>query len=1685
MSNAMNTITNGNGYPIFAANQVLKYTDLNSLVAYLDQQTRLTRTHLIGIGIVCGLEPSSNYLPAAAKILISEGCGVTSEGYLIALSETVLTHYQPDQSVTAALFNPTDLTPPASPPPQVKVTELFALAGINRIPLHQTPEGNQRDESAFTSFLTNQVLVVVWEPEDAQRDSCLVDCDDRGQDRSFRPRFFLLPQQETQKTSDAYLSAEGLLRQGYKIDQLAEPWHSWSTQAIFEARYTFLKVVDYDPRVLRFGYSLEKPDGVVRLTNIPDYKTFSQGYYKVCLDAISAIDKAFPQLFRVFSPFFAPFHPLSTDFSGLKDHLIQRLNAIVPVLMRPQSVSPATAIDQVEAQYALQYFYDYLSQLVAAYRELVETAFDLMADCTPETQRFPKFLLLGLVPSPGAAIDACTIPSAYRSHFTQPPLYNGNGQRIQQVRHLYERLVRLCKTDSFYLLPFYDTPLKVTPSKDRSVPLSEQAIPYYLHYPNLYRYWSYDDCRKGRSDRHPAYFYPAPSNTPFIPSGDLIYRLDEANFYRIEGHIGEGNSVALQRIRDYQQRYNLPFDVITLKLGTEASLNDLTISGQFDDLEADFGRMRDKFHKLWMKYDTTWQTNVFLQTLKQVFFDQTSLTTISYTQLFNPVLALASKTEAYDFINLLNADNQPTKQYHLQLKNAEGTPVARFVTERDEQLTDLVLDFSGLSEEASATEKTRIKEDLMACLGLGKVTYGVEPQASNNPMSYYVRLSVEDELNLPIDPQTNRPRGTASISLLTLNYFSVNFVSGQYRITQSEFQDFETLYGLLRDIPENYATHLNLPFRMGDRHAADCFNYFELKGLMEAYKHRLEKLMELHLFHKFAQYHPGMEHLGGVPKGGTFILVYVDGKDLVKDLLTTDRNPHYQARTPAIQQLVKFPVDSAKEQAISEELLNREDMVVADFCLPYRCCSTTPAVNYLLAQPRPIVLLEKTVFCEDDEKRYEFILDPAEGTLKGEGVVFADGKYYFQPSLIEQNIGREVAITFTYVVEGSYDTLTVTIYPEPEATLFISQSNSFCADATPAPITLNTTTPHIELVRLTIAGEKSSIINPVFDPKQYATNERRTVEIVALIRDRLTQCENTISQTVTVYPLLDTGFSLAPETTDGGYCAGKGGESVSEVMLRPNHPSVSNRFKVNGEELPTQRINLNKYSSIKDPVSLTLVHYAEGEGGCKAQSEPLTITVFPLPDANFKPAVSTAYYSVCANGAPVALNPVQAGGTFCVLDPQGNPIEGAIKLNPPQFIPSAVLLGEAESVWVTIEHTLVGQGNCSAQSIYSLTVHKAPVGSFDLSIAESNAGGFTVLVSNIQPAGNVSYSFDWDFGSGIPTSSNPRNTDFTIRYAYTNFKAGDTITISLTVTNSAYAAGCSGGPVSRQISVPFGVRELQLLVYFGPPPLSHTPPVTTSGGPLVNNQVFKISDFSSINRYEIEAETLPPTVGSVVFTYVDPDDREQNRPPTNSPPYLMIGGWQPRPGVHKITAQAFAGLDGAQPRGDSLSVSFTITNVDNPDNPTPGGGENVTVFNRRSSEYQTQLNQLGENGNLRRSRPYQLAERVLAADSEVSIPEAIERYDAFTQSLAASYRQSGDDRKAELTQLMSLSTARLLDRLVTDDLEPDLGNRLNTAIATLRAVGLDLSAIKSVWKPEDLSDAVDVARLSRLDELVS
>src|SRR5690606_179200 len=86
-----------------------------------------------------------------------------------------------------------------------------------------------------------------------------------------------------------------------------------------------------------------------------------------------------------------------------------------------------------------------------------------------------------------------------------------------------------------------------------------------------------------------------------------------------------------------------------------------------------------------------------------------------------------------------------------------------------------------------------------------------------------------------------------------------------------------------------------------------------------------------------------------------------------------------------------------------EALEVSDGVIIADFYLPYICCSDCPPVAYILAPPvndseTPILKIAKDSFCNNDSSQYAITINPAGGELTGDGVKRIDGNFVFVPN---------------------------------------------------------------------------------------------------------------------------------------------------------------------------------------------------------------------------------------------------------------------------------------------------------------------------------------------------------------------------------------------------------------------------------------------------------------------------------------------------------------------------------------------------------------------------------------------------------------------------------------------------------------------------------------------------------------
>ena len=179
-------------YRSFVPDQVLTAEQLNTVFNYLDDQNRLTRICLSGVGIVCGLEVSI----LSNRITVTEGCGVTTDGDLVKFERESYTHYVPFKDEDA------------------KYTKFRKFDTIEELITSDSDDASEENLLGALEGLENKVVVLYLENYAKDQAPCTsVDCDTQGQEQIAKIRMLLLDKAEVEKlnTSDVIFTKNNIL----------------------------------------------------------------------------------------------------------------------------------------------------------------------------------------------------------------------------------------------------------------------------------------------------------------------------------------------------------------------------------------------------------------------------------------------------------------------------------------------------------------------------------------------------------------------------------------------------------------------------------------------------------------------------------------------------------------------------------------------------------------------------------------------------------------------------------------------------------------------------------------------------------------------------------------------------------------------------------------------------------------------------------------------------------------------------------------------------------------------------------------------------------------------------------------------------------------------------------------------------------------------------------------------------------------------------------------------------------------------------------------------------------------------------------------------------------------------------------------------------------------------------------
>lgn len=161
----------------FEDNQVLTASHLNTVVDFLDRRDRMTRTQLLGTGIVCGLEVGFNN--SNKTITISKGSAITSDGDLLHIDQnTTFSHLKSfdDEKAKYELFQ--------NGSSQVPLFQLFT-ADSTEEDIHSMRGRNNPVANMGEMVLVLYLNSFLEAPEDCTE----IDCENQG----MRQRANLIP----------------------------------------------------------------------------------------------------------------------------------------------------------------------------------------------------------------------------------------------------------------------------------------------------------------------------------------------------------------------------------------------------------------------------------------------------------------------------------------------------------------------------------------------------------------------------------------------------------------------------------------------------------------------------------------------------------------------------------------------------------------------------------------------------------------------------------------------------------------------------------------------------------------------------------------------------------------------------------------------------------------------------------------------------------------------------------------------------------------------------------------------------------------------------------------------------------------------------------------------------------------------------------------------------------------------------------------------------------------------------------------------------------------------------------------------------------------------------------------------------------------------------------------------------
>lgn len=630
-----------------------------------------------------------------------------------------------------------------------------------------------------------------------------------------------------------------------------------------------------------------------------------------------------------------------------------------------EGVNPASYLEDIaDREFNGQYHYDFYKDLVTAYNELRDLLKKYYAVCCPDPNAFPKHVLLG------SLVESDT---PWRHEFYPSPILN-HPNSLDSLKSAFKRLLLMIKNFRREI----KKGIKITPSRNGHFRIGERAIPFYYDLENsedpvaFLENWKEEDIEL--VPNYYGYNYPGDDFDP------LDVCLDGHDFYRIEGHVGHHVMDVHEELQDIQKGKGLAFDIKPVAIGEQG--NEEVI---------DYDKYRVYFEDL--------------QVVLQAWNEEQECLMESASEFLSG-FSLAEPGRHVNYTVEKEVNNFDTRR---RTATAVKTSYREEKKSREKAKKNYVV--KGITEtEGTLGAQMHAGNTIATTYNKGEIIYNTSKAVENMVGDWNTDIR-EAVVNIPVE-LLGHMKETEDHKLTDIEDFTeenlkkyIDALKAQCQQVRSAKKRFQRLSGLkeyaaAQPWVEQYEFILN-------RIISSCCLIKKVEVLYEKILERKQRVLDQLVLDNFIDRHPGAEHKAGVPKGGTFILLYISGQ---------------------------------QKYAATHHHASQQSIVVGDLCLPYICCSETPSTTFVFPEQLATLRLPTDHVCVGEDEQVDPVrmdVIPADGEVKAyiqerelsEVIIRNENGLFFDPGQVSRNDYEKV---IRFEVNGQRVEPILQLYRKPE-----------------------------------------------------------------------------------------------------------------------------------------------------------------------------------------------------------------------------------------------------------------------------------------------------------------------------------------------------------------------------------------------------------------------------------------------------------------------------------------------------------------------------------------------------------------------------------------------------------------------------------------------------------------------------